>query len=71
MDMDSKNSIYIQQTKFGCQKMNVNIQDEGEIEGQENLLNYITLFYKDLFGHSKEKYHCSKHGRHFHSDTGT
>lgn len=51
--------------------MNVNIQDEGEIEGQENLLNYITLFYKDLFGHSKEKYHCSKHGRHFHSDTGT
>lgn len=25
-----------------------------EIEGQENLIKYITQFYKELFGHSKE-----------------
>lgn len=29
-------------------------QEEGEIEGQSNLLQYITQFYKNLFGHSKE-----------------
>lgn len=28
-------------------------QDEGLIEGQAELLRYITAFYKDLFGHSK------------------
>lgn len=29
-------------------------QEEGEIEGQEKLLTYITSFYKDLFGHPKQ-----------------
>lgn len=29
-------------------------QEEGEIEGQSNLLCYITHFYKKLFGHSVE-----------------
>lgn len=29
-------------------------QEEGKIVGQRELVNYITLFYKELFGHSKE-----------------
>lgn len=29
-------------------------QEEGEVEGQENLVKYITNFYKNLFRHSKE-----------------
>lgn len=29
-------------------------QDVGNVVGQDNLIKYITDFYKDLFGHSKE-----------------
>ena len=29
-------------------------QEEGIVEGDEKLLEYITKFYKDLFGHPEE-----------------
>lgn len=30
------------------------VQEDGVISGQQNLLSYITSFYEELFGHSKE-----------------